>query len=88
MQRINWFPDPLITGKLFAEINNGAAKAVVVADNKNWLRVTSTATGDNFGQFSLVGGLIPPDGTPGYTRRRPPPISSSTAASTPRGSSC
>ena len=28
MQRINWFPDPLITGKLFAEINNGAAKAV------------------------------------------------------------
>ena len=63
MQRINWFPDPLITGKLSAEINNGAAKAVVVADNKNWLRVTSTATGDNFGQFSLVGGLIPPDGT-------------------------
>lgn len=63
MQRINWFPDPLITGKLFAEINNGAAKAVVVADNKNWLRVTSTATGDNFGQFSLAGGLIPPDGT-------------------------
>lgn len=63
MQRINWFPDPLITGKLFAEINNGAAKAVVVADNKNWLRVTSTATGDNFGQFSLSGGLIPPAGT-------------------------
>lgn len=63
MQRINWFPDPLITGKLFAEINNGAAKAVVVADNKNWLRVTSTATGDNFGQFSLLDGLIPPAGT-------------------------
>ena len=63
MQRINWFPDPLITGKLFAEINNGAAKAVVVADNKNWLRVTSTATGDNFGQFSLSGGLILPAGT-------------------------
>lgn len=63
MQRINWFPDPLITGKLFAEINNGAAKAVVVADNKNWLRVTSTATGDNFGQFSLSDGLIPPAGT-------------------------
>lgn len=63
MQRINWFPDPLITGKFFAEINNGAAKAVVVADNKNWLRVTSTATGDNFGQFSLSGGLIPPAGT-------------------------
>lgn len=62
MQRINWFPDPLITGKLFAEINNGAAKAVVVADNKNWLRVTSTATGDNFGQFSLSDGLIPPAG--------------------------
>lgn len=63
MQRINWFPDPLITGKLFAEINNGAAKAVVVADSRNWLRVTSTATGDNFGQFSLLGGLIPPAGT-------------------------
>lgn len=63
MQRINWFPDPLITGKLSAEINNGAAKAVVVADNKNWLRVTSTATGDNFGQFSLLDGLIPPAGT-------------------------
>ncbi|MEO5495465.1 hypothetical protein ABJC00_01920 [Bifidobacterium adolescentis] len=63
MQRINWFPDPLITGKLSAEINNGAAKAVVVADNKNWLRVTSTATGDNFGQFSLSDGLIPPAGT-------------------------
>lgn len=63
MQRINWFPDPLITGKFFVEMNNGAAKAVVVADNKNWLRVTSTATGDNFGQFSLSGGLIPPAGT-------------------------
>lgn len=63
MQRINLFPDPLITGKLSAEINNGAAKAVVVADNKNWLRVTSTATGDNFGQFSLSDGLIPPAGT-------------------------
>lgn len=63
MQRINWFPNPLITGKLSAEINNGAAKAVVVADNKNWLRVTSTATGDNFGQFSLSDGLIPPAGT-------------------------
>ena len=63
MQRINWFPDPLITGKLSAEINKGGAKAVVVADNKNWLRVTSTATGDNFGQFSLSGGLIPPAGT-------------------------
>lgn len=63
MQRINLFPDPLITGKFVAEINNGAAKAVVVADNKNWLRVTSTATGDNFGQFSLFGGLIPPAGT-------------------------
>lgn len=63
MQRINWFPDPLITGKLSAEINNGAAKAVVAADNKNWLRVTSTATGDNFGQFSLSDGLIPPAGT-------------------------
>ena len=63
MQRINWFPDPLITGKLFVAMNNGAAKAVVVADNKNWLRVTSTATGDNFGQFSLSGGLIPPAGT-------------------------
>lgn len=63
MQRINWFPDPLITGKLFVEMNNGAAKAVVVANNKNWLRVTSTATGDNFGQFSLSGGLIPPAGT-------------------------
>lgn len=63
MQRINWFPDPLITGKLSAEINNGVAKAVVVADNKNWLRVTSTATGDNFGQFSLSDGLIPPAGT-------------------------
>ena len=63
MQRINWFPDPLITGKLFAKINNGAVTAVVVADNKNWLRVTSTATGDNFGQFSLSGGLIPPAGT-------------------------
>ena len=63
MQRINWFHDPLITGKLSAEINNGAAKAVVVADNKNWLRVTSTATGDNFGQFSLSDGLIPPAGT-------------------------
>lgn len=62
MQRINWFTDPLITGKLSAEINNGAAKAVVVADNKNWLRVTSTATGDNFGQFSLLGGSIPPAG--------------------------
>lgn len=63
MQRINWFPDPLMTGKTSAEVNNGAKKDYTVADNKNWVRFTSTATGDNFGQFSLSDGLIPPAGT-------------------------
>ena len=63
MQRINWFPDPLMTGKTSAEVNNGAKKDYTVADNKNWVRFTSTATGDNFGQFSLLGDRIPPAGT-------------------------
>lgn len=63
MQRINWFPDPLITGTMKIETGNNAKIDYLVVNNRNWVRATSVAAGDNFGQFSLSDGLIPPAGT-------------------------
>ena len=64
MQRINWFPDPLITDTIKPIGNNKIrVECPVVANNRNWIRATSTATGDNYAQYLLVGSQIPPAGT-------------------------
>ena len=64
MQRINWFPDPNITGTVKPVANNKTkVECPVVADSRNWMRATSTATGDNYAQYLLVGSQLPPAGS-------------------------
>lgn len=62
--RINWFPDPNITGTVKPIANNKMkVEYPVVVNNRNWLRATSTATGGNYAQYLLVGSQIPPAGS-------------------------
>ena len=64
MQRINWFPDPNITGTVKPIGSNKTnVEYPVVVNSRNWLRATSTATGDNFAQYMLVGSQLPSDGS-------------------------
>ena len=64
MQRINWFPDPNITGTVKPVANNKMkVECPVVVNSRNWLRATSTATGDNYAQYMLVGSQLPPAGS-------------------------
>lgn len=64
MQRINWFPDPNITGTVKPVANNKTkVECPVVVNDRNWLRATSTATGDNYAQYMLVGSQLPPAGS-------------------------
>ena len=63
MQRINWFPDPLITGTMKIETGNNAKIDYLVVNNRNWLRATSVAAGNNYGQYTLLESRLPPAGT-------------------------
>lgn len=63
MQRINWFPDPNITGTAKPVAGNNVRIEYPVVNNRNWLRATSTATGNNYAQYSLSGSQLPPAGT-------------------------
>lgn len=63
MQRINWFPNPSITGPVKPWANNNVQIDYLVVNNRNWIRVTSTATGDNFAVYALSGSQIPPSGS-------------------------
>lgn len=64
MQRINWFPDPNITGTVKPVANNKTkVECPVVVNSRNWMRATSTATGDNYVQYLLVGSQLPPAGS-------------------------
>ena len=63
MQRINWFPDPLITGTMKIETGNNVKIDYLVVNNRNWLQATSVAAGDNYGQYTLVESQLPPAGT-------------------------
>lgn len=62
--RINWFPDPNITGTVKPIGNNKIrVECPVVVNNRNWIRATSTATGDNYAQYVLAGVQLPPAGS-------------------------
>lgn len=61
--RTNWFPDPNITGTVNTVAGNNAKIDYPVVNNRNWLRVTSTAMGDSYAQYILLGSYIPPAGT-------------------------
>ena len=63
MQRINWFPDPNITGTAPIGNNKIRVECPVVVNNRNWIRATSTATGDNYAQYVLAGVQLPPAGS-------------------------
>lgn len=63
MQRINWFPDPLITGTMKIEVGNNAKIDYLVVNNRNWVRATSVAAGNNYGQYTLLESQLPPAGT-------------------------
>lgn len=64
MQRINWFPDPNITGTVKPDVNNKMkVEYPVVVNNRNWIRATSTAAGDNYVQYLLIGSQLPPAGS-------------------------
>nr|DAK72755.1 MAG TPA: hypothetical protein [Caudoviricetes sp.] len=63
MQRINWFPDPLITGTMKIETGNNAKIDYPVVNNRNWLRATSVAAGNNYGQYTLLESRLQPAGT-------------------------
>lgn len=63
MQRINWFPNPLITGTMKIETGNNAKIDYPVVNNRKWLRATSVAAGDSYGQYILFGSQLPPAGT-------------------------
>ena len=63
MQRINWFPDPNITGTVKPEAGNNANINYPIVNNRNWLRVTSTATGDSYAQYNLSGSQLPHAGS-------------------------
>lgn len=64
MQRINWFPDPNITGTLATvEGGNNAKIEYPTANNRKWLRATSVAAGDSYGQYTLLESRLPPAGT-------------------------
>lgn len=64
MQRINWFPDPNITGTLATvDGGNNAKIEYPTANNRKWLRVTSVAAGDSYGQYTLLESRLPPAGT-------------------------
>lgn len=63
MQRINWFPDPNITGTMQAFAPNHVKVNYLVVNNRRWIRATNTATGDSYAQYTLSGAQIPPAGS-------------------------
>lgn len=64
MQRTNWFPDPNITNTIKPIASNKVrVECPVVVDSRRWLRATSTATGDSYAQYLLVGPQLPPAGS-------------------------
>lgn len=62
MQRINWFPDPNITGTLAIGVANVKVDYPLVNGCK-WMRAISTGTGDVHAEYALSGSQIPPAGS-------------------------
>lgn len=62
--RINWFPDPNITGTLATvEAGNNAKIEYPTVNHRKWLLAISVAAGDNYGQYTLLESQLPPAGT-------------------------
>lgn len=64
MQRINWFPDPNITGTIKPIGDNKTkVECPFVVNDRNWMRATSIAKGGNYAQYVLYGPQVPPAGS-------------------------
>ena len=61
--RINWFPDPNITGTVKPSTGNGVNIDYQLVDGRHWIRATSTATGDNYVDYILSDSQLPPAGS-------------------------
>lgn len=62
MQRINWFPDPNITGAAPIGVVNVKVDYPLV-NGRKWLRATGTGTGDIHADYVLSGSQLPPAGS-------------------------
>lgn len=62
MQRINWFPDPNITGTAPIGVSNANVDYPLV-NNRKWMRATGTGTGNVHADYALSGSQIPPAGS-------------------------
>lgn len=63
MQRINWFPDPNVTGTAPIGVANAKVDYPIV-NGRKWMRATSTGTGDDaHADYALSGSQLPPAGS-------------------------
>lgn len=62
MQRINWFPDPNVTGTAPIGVANAKVDYPIV-NGRKWIRATSTGTGDTHADYALSGSQFPPAGS-------------------------
>ena len=62
MQRINWFPDPNMTGTAMID-RYGCDVDFPVVSGYKWMRATATGSGDLYAQYLLVSSNLPPAGT-------------------------
>lgn len=62
MQRINWFPDPNVTGTLAVGVSNVKVDYPVI-NGRNWLRATGTTGRDVHADYALSGSQLPPAGS-------------------------
>lgn len=62
MQRINWFPDPNITGT-FPPGEFFAKTDYPIVNSRKWIRATSTISGKSHVEYTMSDSQIPPAGS-------------------------
>lgn len=59
MQRINLFPDPNMANTIFQCIPSRCTVDFPTVDGSRWLRATTSASGDIYAQYQLMGANLP-----------------------------
>lgn len=62
MQRINWFPDPNMANTIFRCVPVRCTVDFPTVSGFRWLRATTSASGDIYAQYELMGVNLPPAG--------------------------
>ena len=62
MQRINWFPDPNMANTIFRCIPVRCTVDFPTVSGFRWLRATTSASGDIYAQYQLMGVNLPQAG--------------------------